>query len=793
MPEVIGPAPEALTNADIIREHRESLKKLVSCAIDAHYDTQRLILLNNARMNVEFCKGKHFLVPGSVDTPFGSMIDWQAFDPFSGSGASQQGGPQVSVAPPIGIIAGLLFKFCAVMGANAPKVKAVADDIHDSDSVHAATCADISIREWWEKQRIDHLWKTVAFHQFCTGPVFLRTIWNTDGAKYGTSSEPKIEIVEGPDGLPMPDVTGQETYENGDAEVRVYSILEVAVPYEAKKLPCEWLRCEVMASKFWLLKRYRGTDDQPGPLDQFRDSDPPDEQRNASSSTAAEAREATVSPSGLGRVQRPNYWRYHEYWIEPFYYEAIADPQTRQILSEHYPDGIYIAMVGDIIVEVDNRKMTDEWSVCRVNRAENIMERPIASDVMPLQRTCDDLGGMAVETVLRGITRTVVDSQLIDREALNTNEAVPGEFIQTALPVDGDIQKRIFQIPPVRLSDQVLPLFDKFKELMEEISGVNPRIAGGGPPTATYRESKMLRDAALAQLAPQSQAMRDCAERTAENATRARAKYGSGTVKAQRKSAYGVQTDVIDIASLSTDNWHAESDDNFPMTLSDRRDAVYSIMKEFPPETQQALGVFDPTNIEETVELLQVPGFNSTVKEQFEKCLTDIEQLLKESPIPGPIQPDGKPDDLEPSQGIDPFDNPQLCFLVYGKWLIGNAKVKHENPAGFANVVAKFMKYQTAAQPPTPPPPPPLKASLGIQMKAEDYPNLTDEILKGAGLPGTPPGAGPQPPTAPTALPAPPSGIGAPAPPGGGQPSLASPLPALPPSGPRAPQGVPVQ
>jgi hypothetical protein len=788
MPEVIGPAPEALSNEDIIREFKPELRKLTDNAIDAYYDQQRIVLINAARLNVEFVKGKHFLVPGSVDTPFGSMIDWQAFDPFSGSGASQQGGPQISVAPPIGIIAGLLFKFCAVMGANAPKVKAVPNDIHDSDSVHDATCADVSIREWWVKHKLDSIWKIVAFHQFTTGPVFVRTIWNTDGAKYGTSTEPKIEIVEGPDGLPMPSEAGTETYENGDAEPRIYSIFEVSVPYEAKTLPCEWLRCEVMASKWWLLKKYCGQNGKPGPLDQFREGDPPDDQLNASSTTAAEAREAAVSPTGIGRIKKPNYWRFHEYWIEPFYYEAIADKEKRQVLKEHYPDGIYIAMVGDVTCEVDNRKMTDEWAVCRVNRAENIMERPIASDIMPLQRTCDDLGGMSVETVLRAITRTIVDSQLIDREAMNTNEAVPGEFIQTALPVDGDIQKRIYQIPPARLSDQVIPLFDKFKELMEEISGVNPRIAGGGPPTATYRESKMLRDAALAQLAPQAQAMRDCSERVAENSTRLRAKYGSGTVKAQRKSAYGVQTDIIDIANLSSDNWHAESDDNFPMTLSDKRDAIYSIMKEFPPETQQALGTFDPMNIEETVELLQVPGFSSVQKEQFEKCLRDIEILLRESPIPGPVQSDGKPDEMEPSQPIDPYDDPKLCALVYGHWLIGNQKVKHQNPAGFANVVAKFMKYQAAALPPAPPPPPPLKGSLGIQLKAEDVPNLLPEILQGAGLPGNSPGQ-PQPPAVP---PSSAPGVGAPAPAGAGQPPLASPLPPLPP-GPAGPQGIQVQ
>jgi hypothetical protein len=737
-------------------------------------------------MNGEFVRGKHFLVPGSVDSPFGSYLDWQAFDPFSGVGASQQGGPQISVAPPVGVIAGMLYKYCSVMGSNAPKVKGIADDIHDQDSVQAANDADVSIRDSWQKQRIDHLWKTIAYHQFTTGPAFVRTLWNTDGTKYGTSTEPVIQIVRMGEEW-GPQVTDSVEYENGDAEVRVHSILEVSIPYEAMKLPCEWLRCEVMQSKWWLLKRYESkeTDPEtgqpiPGPLEQYRDGDPPDDELNAASTTAAEAREAAVSPSGMGRVQRPNYWRYQEWWIEPFYFEAISDPKTRQVFKEHFPDGIYIAKVGNVIVDIDNRKMTDEWAVCRVNRANNIMERPIASDAMPLQRSLDDLFGLFIETVLRGVTRTLLSSGLIDREAMNTNEAVPGEFIQTLMPVDGDLDKMVKELQGPRASDQILPAFDRAKEMMEYITGIDPRISGGGPPTATYRESKMLRDAALAQLAPQAQAMRDCAERVAENLTRLRAKYGSGTVKAQRKSAYGTQTDVIDIANLQIDNWHAESDDNFPMTLSDRRDAAYSMMKEFPPEVQNALGIFAPTNIEELNELLQVPGFNSTTKSQFEKILGDIEQLLQAQPIPGPPMADGKPDELKPSVPLDPYVDHKIAVLVLGSWLVDNQKVKNTNPMGFANVVAKFMDEQAAAFPPPPPPPPPVKGSLAIQAKMEDYPELTNEILKGVGLPGMPP-----PPPAPAPPPMPPGpGIGAPgpigAPPPGQQLPAAAPAMAAP-------------
>src|SRR5207253_6273700 len=144
---------------------------------------------------------------------------------------------------------------------------------------------------------------------------------------------------------------------------------------------------------------------------------------------------------------------------------------------------------------------------------------------------------------------------------------------------------------------------------------------GGGAPTQTYREAKQRRDQALMQLSPQADEMRFAAEEIAEVLVKLRARYGSGTVKAQRRGAYGVETDMADMAQLKETGWHAEANDDFPMTLADRRDSVFSLLKDFSPEVQSALSIIDPLNIEEIFELIQVPGFESTIKDQKEKTL----------------------------------------------------------------------------------------------------------------------------------------------------------------------------
>ena len=763
--ENLGPAPDAMSNDEIIAQFGEEIGRIIKDSDDPQFAADRQIQITQARLRWMYYLGNHFATPADAIGPYGNEI--VDYAPFDYSSQQQEGGPQIKLCPPVNVLGGDCYKYMAVMGANAPRVKGVADDGQDGESMHAANVADINIRDLWVKQKIDRKWRVLAFHQYITGPAFIRTFWNTDARKYGSSVEPKIDVQE-INGIPVPKLVGTETYANGDAEISIHSIIDCAVPYQCSELDkCSRFRFENMVSKWTLLARYKGTDEKPSPLEKYRDADVPDSDFNAADSTANEARGAVHNPSAMGTTRKINHWRLHEYWIEPDQYEA-AGGACRKILNQQFPDGLYVAKVGDITVEIDNRKVTDEWAVCRVGRADVINERPISADTLPLNRAIDDLVGMSIETVLRAITITFADSQLVDRHAMNSNQAVPSEFKLTQMPVDGNLPNHFYQVPPTRLSDQVRPLIEYFRTLMQDISGIRPELSGGGPPTQTFREAKQRKDQALQQLAPQAQQMQDAAASVAENLVRLRAKYGSGTVKAQNPSAYGSKTDIADIAELKEGGWHAEADDNFPMTLADRRDAVWSMLKEFPPEVQQALSILDPMNISIICELLQIAGFESAVQEQKEKTLADVKLILSGQ-------------QLQP----DPYDNHPLADGLLQKWLVANQKVKNENPQGFAAVEAFQAAQHQLAMPPAPPPIPPAKATVAFSAKMEDFPSLMPEILQGAGLPAP---AVPMPPPAPGPTP----DMGAPAPLTNGAPQPpASPMPPLTPPPHGAPPGPP--
>lgn len=732
-----------------------AISKLVQAACDPQFDAERIYLLNQARQNLMKIRGQHFGVPGLVTTEYGDLTDYV---PFTGLGdAGEETGASIRLCPPINFIGGDCWKYTSVLGKDAPHVKAIADDLESGESTTSARDADAVLRDSWRKTKLDRLWRGVAFHQYATGPAFIRTYWATDAKKYGQSVEPQIEVQMNPEGVPMPVVVGQQAYANGDAEIDINSVLEVSVPWHAKTIEeCDFLKKEVMRSKWKLLERY------PKKLDQYRDSAPPDTDLTGATTTALEVQDASQTPSGVGRTKKPHDWRHMELWVQPHYFQAISEADVRAIFEKQFPDGLYVSRVGSVTCEIDNRAVVDEWSVCKVGHQLLINDRPLCADFVPLQNVINDLGGMAIETVLRAITQTIMDNQLIDREAWSTKEAIPAEVILTTLPVDGDIGKRIYQIPPARLGDQVLPLLNLVRAWTQDIIGIRPELTGGGEPTQTWREAKQRKDQALLQLAPQSDAMRYAAEDVGEKLVKLRAKFGSGTIRSQRQGSYGLETDIVDLAALQESGWHTESDDNFPMTLADTRDGLAELLKDFPPEVQQALSILDPMNIEAIYELLQLPGFQSAVREQVEKTLGDIQQLLEAQPIPGAPGPDGQPGPPQSSIPPDSYDNHIIVAGVVAKWLVSKTgqKAKHAQPGGFANIEAFQAAHQALTIPPPTPPPPPLKSALNFTAKLEDFPQLTAELLIGAGLPAPAPDAGGNAPAPPA--PAPPAPAAAP-------------------------------
>lgn len=730
----LGPAPAVLTPEELIARFGgkgEALDELVAAACDPQHEIERLTQIKKARYNWRMVQGDQFSVPGFTDDSR-DMVDFVSVDPAS---ASDQGA-QAAFAYAFNFLWADCSKFVAVMGQSAPRVKAVADDPGVQDDLRSSVDADAVLRDSWKKLQVDQQWRTLAFHQYVTGPTFLHTPFITDPLKYGQATEPKmrLEEVTQPDGsvTQVPVEDGVETYPNGDVELHIKTVLEVSGPYGKKDISeWGWLKDEFMESKFKLLSAFSKQ------LEQYRAGDVPDDEFGASETAASEANDSVGNPTGTGRSKKNNDWRFQQWFFRPWMFEAITNKEAREIFQRQYPEGMYLAKVGSVKVQIDDRLMDDEWAVCKTGRGEKIFEDPICTNSVPIQRALNDLLNLAIETVLRAIAKTIVDQMLLDRKSISENAATPAEILFTSAPLGTDISKMIAQIPPSRLSDQVVPLIELFRKLDQDISGIRPEISGGGAPTQTYREAKQRKDQALMQLSPQAAAMQYCSEALGRNIVKQRAKYGSGTVKSQRKTSFGSRSDVVNLAQLSEAGWHCESDDNFPMTAADTFDKLYGLLKEFSPEVATQLSILSPMNLERVLQILQLPGFESTFEDQKQKTLGDIEQLMQAEPIQE-AGPDGQPGPPQPSIPVDQYDDHQFVSDFLSLWMRSEdgRDARGENPRGFDNVEA-FRIAHIGLIPPPPDKEPAVRAALSVTAKPQDLgPEAFNEVLKGANLPG---------------------------------------------------------
>jgi hypothetical protein len=354
---------------------------------------------------------------------------------------------------------------------------------------------------------------------------------------------------------------------------------------------------------------------------------------------------------------------------------------------------------------------------------------------VPIQRVLNDLANLAIETVLRSIAQTIVDQMLLDRETLSKKEAIPNEIIFTMSPMGQDISRMIAQIPPARVSDQLVPLFQLFRMLQQDITGIRPELTGGGQPSQTYREAKQRKDQALMQLKPQADEQSLFWEQVATNTVKLRARYGSGQIKHHEETAIGFESHVVDLAELSETGWHAEADDGIPMSYTEQSDRLYAILHEAKPEIQQSLSLLDPINLDVNLELLGLPNHHSTYENQKKKTTADIQELLRGQPVPGP---DGQ---MQSSIPADEYDDHQFTAEFIRQWMVspGGQDKKMQVPQGFENVRLMQEAHQKMSAPPSEPP---VKAGLNVSAKMEMLPPaIVNEVLQGAGLSPLPPEA----------------------------------------------------
>lgn len=733
---------------DPLRQYAEELKTLIQDKVLTRSDFARQMQLVLALRNELFWRAKQFLKFKFVNN--GMTVVPITGPPGSTSATDARTNLESQALSYVfNITRSDGQKFVAIVGARAPYVNFEPKDSHDPESLRASRDAKAVGRylaEMWNTQQHQ---KDLARTIFRSGPQFGHVCWVTDGEKHGFETVTDTAVVDHTSsatldcqecGLsvdhpaddapatpcvgcssPLTTVSPSITYQKlqavnprqvpkGMPELHPYTIFEVTTPMGRREIEkCEWLRCETLEISGKIRRLY-------GALVEDIKDEVPTGETIPSQQTAADAFDIISNDDTLA-TQRTDRWWWARTWLTPDMY-SYASQGLQKVLTEQYQDGVRLVYVNGNYVEGVAEKLADVWIVCKTGTDDRILGDPICHDLIPINEIINNFFNLAIETVLRGIPKTILDPRVVDREAMRSNSASPNEVIWAKAGLGGDLSKMMAQLPVARFGDQMLELAQLFRTYSREVDGVLEAAFGGGDPSPTWRQDQQRKNQALAQFYVAYDEMRHYWEAAHRCAFKLLKKFGIGklTIPSDDQFVFGSHT--VDFETLTPELVRVEAEETMPET---RADEVDKLQDQFalPPQVQEMIGLFSPVNSIRVHDLMSIRGMTSPYAHLVEKTLKLISQLVEGQPVADidpatgqpAVGPDGQPAPMKPSIMPDPFAFKNASFVaeIVRAWYNAPAAEEYaaSKPQGYQNVQLFGLALDKMAAPPPAPGPVP--------------------------------------------------------------------------------------
>jgi hypothetical protein len=438
----------------------------------------------------------------------------------------------------------------------------------------------------------------------------------------------------------------------------------------------------------------------------------------------------------------------HRCFIRPAGYHKIPDEAMRKRFEELFPDGWFATYCGTVYCESENLSMDDCVSIGHARKGDGQNRPALLTPLIPLQETFNDLMNLWHEIYDYCVPMIWMD-KTIDIQALQEQRSEPGNH-QSAPGKPGQPLSDLFwpepesQVPP----ELIEALNYLSGQLAQFITGALPALFGGPmEDNKTAKGYQQAKDQAMGRIGLPWSSIQEMYAKAYKQAIllvarQEGAENQSLTVNIGQGSK--AQKYVLHVKDLTKGKFHCfpDQDTNFPETSTGMRQLVMLLqqMAVGSPEIQQILGV--PDNVERQLMILGLSDWVVPQAEASKKQLREIEQLLKEPPIPpspeelaqasqqfgmavgmahGTGQPPPPPPDpkklleslSKPSVPIDEqYDFHQWEYAEVQNWLSSEKRVDEEekgNAMGIENVrlhgLAHFAQMQKLAAMMPPPEP----------------------------------------------------------------------------------------
>ncbi len=603
-----------------------------------------------------------------------------------------------------------------------PAIKFIAADQFSPNANRIASSADAFRKRIEYKNHIDLMAEQVARLFWTDGRVCFYSRWVCDGARFGYEDQKHVdEEAEGlGEGGKPPEKKPREP--KGGEVVTPYGVLECKVPINMREradFPFIQLSFEIDLNSAKAMYPHISANisgGQPGPGEYNFD-------RTTRIATTQGIR--LLTQTGDTVYMLPTWQRT---WIRPSFFASIDNLEDRKFFEDNFPDGMFVAFVGETYAESRNESMDDHWEVCHPLQGDGQATPSAGYLIMAVQDCTNDMVDLHMESFMKAIPALFGDKGLFDFAAMSKQHAGPGARWPTKreLEPDEDINHKLFSEPTPEISQAAQTFLDKlFGAFPQFLTGIYPAGLGDADPNNETKGGILaLRDASRGQQGVAWKAFRNSYAKSMEQLIRIGAYFRAGEAEDGKLSVNspGNSETIVDLEDLHEGNFFCvpDGDESYPRTHEDRQQAYNVLVQAATAGNAGAAAILaEPQNAVVLKDIISIPGLVIPGADEAEKQLSEIKQLLAEPPVPNTdaemgymlatlvAKATGKPAPPKPpieklfrsSLPIDPeFDNSAVELQAGTKWVNSapGQQEKQENPEGFLNVRLHLLEHKNA-------------------------------------------------------------------------------------------------
>lgn len=231
----------------------------------------------------------------------------------------------------------------------------------------------------------------------------------------------------------------------------------------------------------------------------------------------------STSNSGIGRELE--LLEFQQVWLDyPIYCEIKFDKdislgrgktlKAGQTLGEKFPDGLYFARCGDLIVDIWNEDKNRKWSSSPYGMRAGSMYGSGSHTALSDQETINDIETLKMANAwANGVPKDFVDPNVIPE--LSSDPQIPTNFNSAALPPGRDVIGGGYQqVPAQSLSAEIYGISEKKESSIQNKIGAMSGAGAGGLADAqkwgdTATAISIKRDLAVGRFSPDLELMAD--------------------------------------------------------------------------------------------------------------------------------------------------------------------------------------------------------------------------------------------------------------------------------------------